>query len=225
MRLRKVKDADLKLEENKKYFIPNPIDYKGNWKKLFNNSNPIHIEIGCGKGKFILELAKRNPDINYIAIEKFDSVLLRVSEKLLEDEYEYNNLKITILDAKEISSFFAEEEVSRIYLNFSDPWPKNHHAKRRLTSKLFLDQYRTILTKDGEIHQKTDNRGLFEYSLESFNENGFKLSNISLDLHKDLEKYPFNITTEFEEKWSPNGPIYRLEARKWNNVCPYWRKS
>ena len=214
MRLRKVKDADLKLEENKKYFIPNPIDYKGNWKKLFNNSNPIHIEIGCGKGKFILELAKRNPDINYIAIEKFDSVLLRVSEKLLEDEYEYNNLKITILDAKEISSFFAEEEVSRIYLNFSDPWPKNHHAKRRLTSKLFLDQYRTILTKDGEIHQKTDNRGLFEYSLESFNENGFKLSNISLDLHKDLEKYPFNITTEFEEKWSPNGPIYRLEARK-----------
>ena len=214
MRLRKVKDADLKLEENKKYFISNPIDYKGNWKKLFNNSNPIHIEIGCGKGKFILELAKRNPDINYIAIEKFDSVLLRVSEKLLEDDYEYNNLKITILDAKEISSFFGEEEVSRIYLNFSDPWPKNHHAKRRLTSKLFLDQYRTILTKDGEIHQKTDNRGLFEYSLESFNENGFKLSNISLDLHKDLEKYPFNITTEFEEKWSPNGPIYRLEARK-----------
>jgi tRNA (guanine-N7-)-methyltransferase len=213
MRLRKVKDADLKLEENKKYFIPNPIDYKGNWKNLFNNSNPIHIEIGCGKGKFILELAKRNPDINYIAIEKFDSVLLRVSEKLLEDEYEYNNLKITILDAKEISEFFGEEEVSRIYLNFSDPWPKNHHAKRRLTSKIFLDQYRTILTKDGEIHQKTDNRGLFEYSLESFNENGWKLSNISLDLHKDLEKYPFNITTEFEDKWSKLGPIYRLEAK------------
>ena len=139
---------------------------------------------------------------------------MRVSEKLLEDEYEYNNLKITILDAKEINEFFSEGEVSRIYLNFSDPWPKNHHAKRRLTSKLFLDQYRNILTKDGEIHQKTDNRGLFEYSLESFNENGWKLSNISLDLHKDLEKYPFNITTEFEEKWSPNGPISRLEARK-----------
>ncbi|MBR4497018.1 MAG: tRNA (guanosine(46)-N7)-methyltransferase TrmB [Acholeplasmatales bacterium] len=214
MRLRKVKDADLKLEENTKYFIANPNEFKGKWNKVFNNDNPIHIEVGCGKGKFILELAKRNPDINYIAIEKYDSVLLRVSEKLLEDEYEYNNLKITILDAKEISEFFGEEEVSRIYLNFSDPWPKNHHAKRRLTSKIFLDQYRTILTKDGEIHQKTDNRGLFEYSLESFNENGWKLSNISLDLHKDLEKYPFNITTEFEEKWSPNGPIYRLEARK-----------
>ena len=214
MRLRKVKDADIKLEENIKYFVSNPNEYKGKWNELFKNTNPIHIEIGCGKGKFILELAKRNPDINYVAIEKYDSVLLRVSEKLLEDEYEYNNLKITILDAKEINEFFSEGEVSRIYLNFSDPWPKNHHAKRRLTSKLFLDQYRNILTKDGEIHQKTDNRGLFEYSLESFNENGWKLSNISLDLHKDLEKYPFNITTEFEEKWSPNGPIYRLEARK-----------
>lgn len=212
MRLRKVKDADIKLEENTRYFVSNPKDYKGKWNTLFKNDNPIHIEVGCGKGKFILELAKKNPDINYIAIEKFDSVLLRVSEKLENEDYD--NLKITILDAKEIAEFFGEEEVSRIYLNFSDPWPKNHHAKRRLTSKLFLDQYRKILTKDGEIHQKTDNRGLFEFSLESFNDNGFKLSNISLDLHKDLEKYPFNVTTEFEEKWSPKGPIYRLEARK-----------
>ncbi len=212
MRLRKVKDADIKLEENTRYFVSNPKDYKGKWNTLFKNDNPIHIEVGCGKGKFILELAKKNPDINYIAIEKYDSVLLRVSEKLAEEDYD--NLKITILDAKEIAEFFGDEEISRIYLNFSDPWPKNHHAKRRLTSKLFLDQYRKILTKDGEIHQKTDNRGLFEFSLESFNENGFKLSNISLDLHKDLEKYPFNVTTEFEEKWSPKGPIYRLEARK-----------
>ena len=212
MRLRKVKDADIKLEENTRYFVSNPKDYKGKWNTLFKNDNPIHIEVGCGKGKFILELAKKNPDINYIAIEKYDSVLLRVSEKLAEEDYD--NLKITILDAKEIAEFFGDEEISRIYLNFSDPWPKNHHAKRRLTSKLFLDQYKKILTKDGEIHQKTDNRGLFEFSLESFNENGFKLSNISLDLHKDLEKYPFNVTTEFEEKWSPKGPIYRLEARK-----------
>ena len=211
MRLRKVKDADLKLKDSK-YFVESPESYKGKWKSLFKNDNPIHIEVGCGKGKFILELAKTNPDINYIAIEKYDSVLLRVSEKL--EELEYDNLKITILDAKEISNFFGEGEIDRIYLNFSDPWPKNHHAKRRLTSKLFLDQYRIILSDKGEIHQKTDNRGLFEFSLESFNENGFKLSNISLDLHKDLEKYPFNITTEFEEKWAPNGPIYRLEARK-----------
>ena len=212
MRLRKVKDADIKLEENTRYFVSNPKDYKGKWNTLFKNDNPIHIEVGCGKGKFILEKEKKNPDINYIAIEKYDSVLLRVSEKLAEEDYD--NLKITILDAKEIAEFFGDEEISRIYLNFSDPWPKNHHAKRRLTSKLFLDQYKKILTKDGEIHQKTDNRGLFEFSLESFNENGFKLSNISLDLHKDLEKYPFNVTTEFEEKWSPKGPIYRLEARK-----------
>ena len=213
MRLRKVKDADLKLEENTKYFIANPNEFKGKWNKVFNNDNPIHIEVGCGKGKFILELAKRNPDINYIAIEKYDSVLLRVSEKLLEDEYEYNNLKITILDAKEISEFFGEEEVSRIYLNFSDPWPKKHHAKRRLTSPLFLESYKKILNKDGEIHFKTDNRGMFDYSLETLNECNYSIHNISLDLHKDLEKYPFNITTEFEDKWSKLGPIYRLEAK------------
>ena len=111
MRLRKVKDADIKLEENIKYFVSNPNEYKGKWNELFKNTNPIHIEIGCGKGKFILELAKRNPDINYIAIEKYDSVLLRVSEKLLEDEYEYNNLKITILDAKEINIVSDYSEV------------------------------------------------------------------------------------------------------------------
>ena len=212
MRLRKVKDADLKLKENKKYFIENPADYKGKWKKIFNNDNPIHIEIGCGKGKFILELAKENPNINYIAIEKYDSVLLRVSEKL--NDLEYDNLKITILDASLIKNYFGEKEIERIYLNFSDPWPKSHHAKRRLTSKLFLAQYKYILKDNGEIHQKTDNRGLFEYSIESFSEAGFKLSNVSLNLHKDLEKYPFNITTEFEEKWKEKGPIYRLEARK-----------
>ncbi len=212
MRLRKVKDADLKLKENKKYFIENPADYKGKWKNIFNNDNPIHIEIGCGKGKFILELAKENPNINYIAIEKYDSVLLRVSEKL--NDLEYDNLKITILDASLIKNYFGEKEIERIYLNFSDPWPKSHHAKRRLTSKLFLAQYKYILKDNGEIHQKTDNRGLFEYSIESFSEAGFKLSNVSLNLHKDLEKYPFNITTEFEEKWKEKGPIYRLEARK-----------
>jgi tRNA (guanine-N7-)-methyltransferase len=112
-----------------------------------------------------------------------------------------------------ISNYFDSSEVKRIYLNFSDPWPKKHHAKRRLTSPLFLEQYKLILDKKGEIFFKTDNRGLFEYSLESISNNGYSISNISLDLHKDLEKYPFNITTEFEDKWSKLGPIYRLEAR------------
>ena len=212
MRLRKIKNALEKLQNDKLHFIDNPQTNKGKWNTVFGNNNPIHIEIGCGKGQFIIELAKRNPDINYIAIEKFDSVLLRVSEKLIEDNL--NNIRIAIIDAIRISDYFDNKEVARIYLNFSDPWPKNAHAKRRLTSVLFLNQYKVILTDDGELHQKTDNRGLFEFSLESFNENGWKLKNISLDLHKDLEKYPFNITTEFEDKWSKLGPIFRVEASK-----------
>ncbi len=210
MRLRKVKNAKERLTDGY-YFIENPKDNKGNWHKVFNNHNPIHIEIGCGKGQFIYTLSKQNPDINYIAIEKFDSVLLRVLEKIKEEDIP--NLKICIIDANEISEYFNENELDRIYLNFSDPWPKKHHAKRRLTSPLFLNQYRIILNKDGEIHFKTDNRGLFEYSLQSFNECNYSIYNISLDLHKDLEKYPFNITTEFEDKWSKLGPIYRLEAK------------
>ena len=210
MRLRKVKNAKERLTDGY-YFIENPKDNKGNWHKVFNNDNPIHIEIGCGKGQFIYTLSKQNPDINYIAIEKFDSVLLRVLEKIKEENIP--NLKICIIDANEISEYFSENELDRIYLNFSDPWPKKHHAKRRLTSPLFLNQYRIILNKDGEIHFKTDNRGLFEYSLQSFNECNYSIYNISLDLHKDLEKYPFNITTEFEDKWSKLGPIYRLEAK------------
>ena len=212
MRLRKVKDASEKLKrDDNKYYIEDAKLLKGNWNNVFNNTNPIHIEIGCGKGQFMIALAKRHPDRNYVAIEKYDSVLLRTLEKAMEEDLD--NLKLACMDANTISDYFQKEEVSRIYLNFSDPWPKTCHAKRRLTSKLFLDQYREILKQDGEIFQKTDNRGLFEFSLESFNNNGFKLSHISLDLHKDAEKYPNNITTEFEDKWSKLGPIYRLEAR------------
>lgn len=211
MRLRNVKNAYERLNDNNKYFIPNPDSYKGKWNELFNNSNPIHIEIGCGKGQFITQLASQNPNINYIAIEKFDSVLLRAKEKAMN--YDLPNLKLAIIDANELINYFDLDEVDRIYLNFSDPWPKSHHKKRRLTSPLFLEQYKKVLNKNGEIHFKTDNRKLFEYSLESFNENNFLLNNISLDLHKDIEKYPFNIETEFEEKWKEFGPIYRLEAK------------
>ncbi|MBQ6782835.1 MAG: tRNA (guanosine(46)-N7)-methyltransferase TrmB [Acholeplasmatales bacterium] len=212
MRLRKVKNARERLMvDNNKYFINEPELYKGKWNELFGNNNPLHIEIGCGKGQFMSTLAKLNPDINYIAIEKFDSVLLRCLEKIINDDIP--NLKIAVMDAAVLGTYFADDEVDRIYLNFSDPWPKSHHAKRRLTSPLFLDLYKHVLKDEGEIHFKTDNRGLFEYSLESFNNNGFKLSHISLDLHKDTEKYPDNITTEFEDKWSKLGPIYRLEAK------------
>ena len=213
MRLRKVKNATERLKvNNNSYFVENPNNYKGKWNELFGNDNPIHIEIGCGKGQFMSTLAKGNPNINYIAIEKYDSVLLRFLEKIIDDNIP--NLKLTVLDAQAITNYFNNEEVDRIYLNFSDPWPKTAHAKRRLTSKSFLEQYKIILNEHGEIFQKTDNRKLFEFSLESFNAEGFKLSNISLDLHKDYEKYPNNITTEFEDKWSKLGPIYRLEARK-----------
>lgn len=212
MRLRKVKNARERLMvDNNKYFINEPELYKGKWNELFGNNNPLHIEIGCGKGQFMSTLAKLNPDINYIAIEKFDSVLLRCLEKIINEDIP--NLKIAVMDAAVLGTYFADDEVDRIYLNFSDPWPKSHHAKRRLTSPLFLDLYKHVLKDEGEIHFKTDNRGLFEYSLETFNNNGFKLSHISLDLHKDTEKYPDNITTEFEDKWSKLGPIYRLEAK------------
>ena len=212
MRLRNIKNAKERLMvDDNRFYINEPLNYKGKWNQLFNNSNPIHVEIGCGKGQFISTLAKLNPNINYIAIEKYDSVLLRCLEKVIDSDL--NNLKLITFDASELRDLFSDKEISRIYLNFSDPWPKSHHAKRRLTSSIFLNIYKYILKEDGEIFFKTDNRKLFEFSLESFNENNYKLSNISLDLHNDLEKYKDNITTEFEDKWSKLGPIYRLEAR------------
>lgn len=213
MRLRKVKDAFLDLSKDTTYFVLNPKDFKGNWKKLvFKNENPIHIEVGCGKGQFMMKLAATFPDINFIAIEKYDSVLVRTLEKVHEGNYP--NLRLVLLDALMLKEVFEEGEVDTIYLNFSDPWPKKRHAKRRLTSYIYLDIYKHILKNDGVIIQKTDNRGLFESSLESFSQEGWYLSNISLDLHKtDL----FNITTEYEDKWSPHGPIYRLEARLYKN--------
>ena len=209
MRLRKVKDADIKLAQNERDFVADPASYKGKWHELFGNNNPIHIEIGMGKGQFLTELALRNPLINYIGIEKFTSVILRASEKL--ETVNVTNVKIINVDALNLCEYFDEEEVSRIYLNFSDPWPKNAHAKRRLTSNCFLPIYKTILKEDGEIHFKTDNRLLFEFSLESLNNYGLILSNISLDLHKS--DYPDNIMTEYEERFSQFGPIYRLEAK------------
>jgi tRNA (guanine-N7-)-methyltransferase len=216
MRLRKIKDARERLcQNNNKYFINDLENLKGKFPNIFNNSNPIHIEIGCGKGKFIVENALKHPEINFIAVEKFDSVLLRCLEKALE--YDLDNLKLINVDALELGTYFKEKSLDVIYLNFSDPWPKSHHAKRRLTSPIFLEIYKKILKDDGVIYQKTDNRILFAYSLESISNNGFSISNISLDLHKDLENENNkleNIETEYEEKFGINGPIYRLEARK-----------
>ncbi len=209
MRLRNIPNANIKLAQNERDFVANPADFKGRWHDLFGNNNPIHIEIGMGKGQFLTQLALQNPDINYIGIEKFSSVLLRASEKL--ETIEVNNVKIINIDALMLNDYFEKDEIARIYLNFSDPWPKNAHAKRRLTSNRFLPLYENILVKDGEIHFKTDNRLLFEFSLESLNNYGLILSNISLDLHNS--DFPNNIMTEYEEKFSKFGPIYRLEAK------------
>lgn len=202
MRLRRVKNAMERLEACSRLLInPEKIELK----ELFNNDNPIHIEIGMGKGKFITTLAKENPDINYIGIEKYDSVMVRAIEKEIPD-----NLKLVLFDATNIDTLFENNSIDKIYLNFSDPWPKNGYKKRRLTHEVFLKKYEKILKKDGIIQFKTDNRKLFEFSLISMNEYKMRFLNISLDLHKDDIK---NIETEYEEKFKAFGPIYFIEVK------------
>ena len=211
MRLRNVKGAKEKIESSP-YVITNYIDYKGNFKSLFNNSNPIDIEIGMGKGNFIINMAKNNPDINYIGIEKFDSVMVRAVEKLdLED---IPNLKLIRMDAGCIDEVL-DHEIRRLYLNFSDPWPKDRHEKRRLTSLVFLKKYDVMFKSVKNIIFKTDNRKLFEYSLKSLTDYDYKINFLSLDLHKD--DVP-NIETEYEIKFSNKGyPIYMVDVSKNNN--------
>ena len=205
MRIRNIKNAKEKISNNE-LVILNPEDYKGKWASLFGNSNPIMIEIGMGKGSFIKEMALRYPDINFIGIDRFDSIVLRAYEKIMEENIP--NLRLSLFDAEKLTDVFAEGEIERIYLNFSDPWPKNGHAKRRLTHGNFLKRYEIVCGK--EIHFKTDNMHLFEFSLESINNYGMILKNISLDLHNS--GITDNIETEYEQKFSKLGPIYRLEA-------------
>lgn len=202
MRLRRVKNAMEKLSECDKLSItPEHL----NVKELFNNDNPVHIEIGMGKGRFITSLAKENPGINYIGIEKYDSVMVRAIEKELPE-----NLKLVLFDAERIDELFDENSVDKIYLNFSDPWPKSGHKKRRLTHENFLAKYKKILKSEGIIQFKTDNRKLFEFSLVSMNNYKMQFLNISLDLHKDDI---YNIETEYEQKFKEFGPIYLIEVK------------
>ena len=208
MRLKNVKGA---LEEVNKssYVIKTPEDYKGKFKKLFNNDNPIHLEIGMGKGDFIINIAKSFPNINFIGIEMYDSVIVRAVQKLENENI--NNLKLIKFDATNIEEIF-NKEINVIYLNFSDPWPKNRHEHRRLTSERFLKRYDRVFKKDHTIIQKTDNRHLFEYSLKSFTDYGYKIEEISLNLHEDNI---FNIETEYEKKFSSKGyPIYMVKVTK-----------
>ena len=197
------------INEHQDVIIPEPERFKGNWQEVFGNNNPIHIEVGTGKGQFVLGMAKQNPDINYIGIELYDSVIVCALEKIIEAE-KPSNLRLLKVNGADLQKYFNKGDVDRIYLNFSDPWPKARHAKRRLTHEGFLAIYESVLVDNGEIHFKTDNRGLFEYSLVSMNHYGMKLNYVSLDLHANEPED--NVKTEYEEKFSAKGqPIYRLE--------------
>lgn len=209
MRLRNVKGSRERILLNK-YVVQEPEQYKGKWKDFFKNSNPVHIEIGMGKGKFITELAKRNPKVNYIGIEKYSSVLVRALEK--REEIDMDNLVFIRMDAEYIGDVFGADEIDRIYLNFSDPWPKERHEKRRLTSKEFLARYDRILKKDGQVEFKTDNRVLFDFSLEQAELASWKVKDVTFDLHHSIYMKD-NVMTEYEEKFSLEGkPINRLVA-------------
>ena len=210
MRLRNVPGARDVMAANE-YVFTEPEGMAGTWSQVFGNSNPIHIEIGMGKGRFITTLASMNPDINYVGIEKYSSVLLRAVEK--QDELNLPNLRFIRMDAENITSVFGKEEVDRIYLNFSDPWPKDRHAKRRLTSRQFFARYNEILKSTGRVEFKTDNRPLFDFSVEEVNEAGWKLSVCTYDIHNDEKLMEGNVMTEYEERFSSQGnPICKLVA-------------
>lgn len=180
----------------------------GTWREIFGNDNPIHIEIGMGKGKFIHTMAGENPQVNYVGIEKYSSVLLRAIQKMEEDELP--NLRFIRMDAEDITKVFGRGEVDKIYLNFSDPWPKDRHAKRRLPSREFLARYDVVLKKEGRLEFKTDNRALFDFAVEELEPANWKAEAITYDLHQDEELVAGNIMTEYEEKFSAMGnPIYK----------------
>lgn len=207
MRLRNIPGADEIIAESP-YVVREHADQKGRWRESFGNDHPIHIEIGMGKGKFLMTMAAQNPKINYIGIERYTSVLLRAVQKM--EENPLSNLLFICMDAADLPEMFDRGEVDQIYLNFSDPWPKDRHARRRLPSREFLARYDRVLKKDGRIEFKTDNKGLFEFALEELEPAGWKASQISYDLHHDPEMSAGNVMTEYEEKFSAKGnPIYK----------------
>ena len=212
MRLRNVPGSREAIAESN-LAINEPQVLKGKWNEEFGNNNPIRIEIGMGKGRFITQLPLENPDINYVGIEKYSSVLIRAIEKC--QDIEVPNLRFIRMEAEYICDVFNKEEVDRIYLNFSDPWPKDRHAKRRLTSKQFFERYDNILKKDGVVEFKTDNDLLFQFSLEQVPEAGWNLVAQTWDLHNDSEMVKGNVMTEYESKFSQMGnPIHKLVANR-----------
>lgn len=210
MRLRNIPGAD-DVIKNSDYVIKNVEELKGDWKSVFPKEAPIYIEIGMGKGRFIVDNALKYPEINFIGIEKYSSVLLRALQKLDAMEKVPENLRFICMDAEDIDKVFDTEEIDKIYLNFSDPWPKDRHAKRRLPSRQFLAKYDKILKKEGKLEFKTDNRGLFDFAIEELEPAGWKAEAITYDLHNDSVLCKDNIMTEYEEKFSSIG----------NPICKY----
>ncbi|MFV0556904.1 MAG: tRNA (guanosine(46)-N7)-methyltransferase TrmB [Lactovum sp.] len=207
MRVKKRKGAEELLAAHPDIVLTEAKD----WKKVFGNSNDIHIEVGCGKGDFIVAMAQKHPEINYVAIDLQSTVISYALDKVLASQL--SNVRLVWTDGRELTEYFNKSQISLLYLNFSDPWPKGRHEKRRLTHADFLKIYENLLKENGEIHFKTDNQGLFEYSLVSMSQYGMRLKKVWLNLHEDLEFSKENALTEYEKKFSIRGRIYRLEAQ------------
>ena len=213
MRLRNIPGAKAAITGSS-YVVQNPEEWKGKWKQCFTKEQPLHIEVGMGKGRFLMDMASLHPEINYVGVEMYDSVLLRAlqkRERMEADGEKLDNLKFMCIDARILPDIFEKGEVQRIYLNFSDPWPKDRHAKRRLESRQFLARYDQILKKDGTIEFKTDNRALFDFALEEVEAAGWTLNEKTFDLHADARLNEGNVMTEYEERFSAQG----------NPICKY----
>lgn len=211
MRLRHIPGSEEQIEDSP-YVVHGPEQYKGSWSKLFGNHHPIEIEVGMGKGRFLMEMAQKNPLINYVGIERYSSVLLKALQK--REQLELSNIYFMCVDARTLEDIYEVDEVHKIYLNFSDPWPKDRHARRRLTSPEFMAVYDKILQKDGAVEFKTDNRGLFEYSLEAIPSAGWIVERHTFDLHHS-DMAEGNVMTEYEAKFAAKGnPICKLVAAR-----------
>lgn len=212
MRLRNIRGSK-EIIGASRWVVQDPETYKGRWTEVFGNDKPLAIEVGMGKGRFLMDMAAAHPDTNFVGIEMYDSVLLRAVQKADALQEPPQNFRFIRMDARRLAEVFARGEVGRIYLNFSDPWPKDRHAKRRLTSREFLERYEQILLPGSSVEFKTDNRELFEFSLEEIREKGWILDGCTYDLHRDAQMNEGNIMTEYEEKFSSLGnPIHKLTA-------------
>ena len=212
MRLKNVPGSREAIAQSR-FVIHDPQEQKGKWAEAFGRKAPLHIEIGTGKGRFLMELAALHPEIDYIGIEKYSSVLLRAIQKM--EERELPNVRFIRMDAEEITEVFGPGEADRIYLNFSDPWPTDRHAKRRLPSRQFLNRYAQILKPEGTIEFKTDNRALFDFALEELEPAGWRAEEVTFDLHADERLMQGNVMTEYEERFSAAGnPICKYIIRK-----------